>query len=132
MQDVGGVLATVRRIKALGVQISIDDFGTGYVSLAYLQRFDVDRLKIDQKSIRQIVTNKDETTIVCAIIDLAGALRLTTIAEGIEYQEAAQCLRAMGCLQGQGYYFSQANDCICCGGICNRSSQFLNLRYERF
>ena len=101
VQDVGGVLATVRRIKALGVQISIDDFGTGYFNLAYLQRFDVDRLKIDQKSIRQIVTNKDETTIVCAIIDLAGALRLTTIAEGIEYQEAAQCLRAMGCLQGR-------------------------------
>ena len=77
-------LETVRHLKSLGIRFSIDDFGTGYSSLAYLKRFPIDKLKIDQSFVRDMDTNPEDAAIVHAIIQMARALNLKTLAEGIE------------------------------------------------
>jgi diguanylate cyclase (GGDEF)-like protein/PAS domain S-box-containing protein len=105
--DTQVVLESVRRIKALGVRLSIDDFGTGYSSLSYLRHFPVDKLKIDQSFVRDMVENPESEAIVRAIVQLARALSLRTIAEGVETAEAASRLRLLGCDEAQGYYFSR-------------------------
>jgi diguanylate cyclase (GGDEF)-like protein/PAS domain S-box-containing protein len=103
IRNVDSVLATVMRLKRLGVMLSIDDFGTGYSSLTYLKRFAVDKLKIDQSFIRDLVADAESGAIVRAIIQMAGSLNLRTVAEGIEDDGVLAHLRAIGCDQGQGY-----------------------------
>ena len=103
IRNVDSVLATVMRLKRLGVALSIDDFGTGYSSLTYLKRFAVDKLKIDQSFIRDLVSDADSAAIVRAIVQMAQSLNLKTVAEGIEDDGALAHLRAIGCDQGQGY-----------------------------
>ena len=103
IRNVDSVLATVMRLKRLGVTLSIDDFGTGYSSLTYLKRFAVDRLKIDQSFIRDLVTDPESAAIVRAIVQMAQSLNLKTVAEGIEDDEVLAHLCAIGCDQGQGY-----------------------------
>jgi diguanylate cyclase (GGDEF)-like protein/PAS domain S-box-containing protein len=107
MNDVDSAIATLRNLKALGVHISIDDFGTGYSSLSYLRRFPIDVLKIDQSFVRELTMDGDAAAIVLAIISLAHSLRLKVIAEGVETGEQLAFLRAHGCDQMQGYYFSK-------------------------
>jgi EAL domain-containing protein (putative c-di-GMP-specific phosphodiesterase class I) len=105
MQDAGAT--TLRALAALGISIAIDDFGTGYSSLAYLSRFPVNTLKIDQSFIARLDELPGNDAVVRTIIALGQSLNLTVTAEGIERPEQAARLRALGCEQGQGYYFAR-------------------------
>jgi diguanylate cyclase (GGDEF)-like protein/PAS domain S-box-containing protein len=105
MEDVEQARETLSRLKELGVSIAIDDFGTGYSSLAYLKRFPVQRLKIDQSFVRGLTTDADDAAIVKAVIQLGHNLRLTVIAEGVEADEQLAVLRDLGCDEAQGYLF---------------------------
>ncbi|HJW54303.1 MAG TPA: EAL domain-containing protein, partial [Burkholderiaceae bacterium] len=105
--DTEKVLETVQRMKRLGIKLSIDDFGTGYSSLSYLKRFQVDKLKIDQSFVRNLDSDVENAAIVCAIIQMAHSLGLTTIAEGVEDNGALARLRDFGCDEAQGYYFAR-------------------------
>ena len=102
--DTENVLATVKRLKHMGVKLSIDDFGTGYSSLSYLKRFEVDKLKIDQSFIRDLATDAEDAAIVRAVIQMAGSLGLRTIAEGVESKQVLDHLRIYHCDEAQGYF----------------------------
>ena len=110
IQDSEKFILALQGLKSLGIRISIDDFGTGYSNLSYLQRFSIDKLKIDQSFVRRLMDGPQERAIVSAIIQIARSLNLTTTAEGIEDEETRQQLAALGCLQGQGYLFSRPLD----------------------
>jgi len=107
IQSVDSVLASLKRLKLLGVKLAIDDFGTGYSSLSYLKRFDIDKLKIDQSFVRDLVTDPDDAAIVRAIIQMAHSLNLRTIAEGVETEDMRAHLSDFGCDEGQGYHFAR-------------------------
>ena len=107
IQDADATLDLVRRLKSLGVKLSVDDFGTGYSSLAYLKRFAVDKLKIDQSFVRDLARDPDDAAIVRAIIQMAHSLKLKTIAEGVEEEEVANLLRLFHCDEMQGYWFAR-------------------------
>lgn len=101
------VLATLKRLKTMGVKLSIDDFGTGYSSLAYLRKLAVDKLKIDQSFVRDLTSSADSRAIVMAIIQMAKSLGLATIAEGVEDAATAHALLQLGCVEAQGYLFAK-------------------------
>jgi diguanylate cyclase (GGDEF)-like protein/PAS domain S-box-containing protein len=107
MQDVDSAIVQLRDLKKLGIKLSVDDFGTGYSSLAYLKRFPIDKLKIDQSFIRDLVSDSDDEKIVKAIIGLAQAMNLKVIAEGVETREQFTFLRDHQCDEMQGYWFSK-------------------------
>jgi EAL domain-containing protein (putative c-di-GMP-specific phosphodiesterase class I) len=107
IRDVETVLASVERLKALGLRLSIDDFGTGYSSLAYLKRFKVDKLKIDQSFVRDLISDSEDATIVRTIIQMANSLNLRTIAEGVEDPVTLDQLRRLNCDEAQGYHFAR-------------------------
>ena len=107
IQDSELFIMSLQKLKALGVSIAIDDFGTGYSNLSYLQKFAIDKLKIDQSFVRELMHGPQEQAIVSAIIQIARSLRLTTTAEGIENETIRQKLAELGCLQGQGYLFAR-------------------------
>ena len=107
IQDSEKFIVSLQRLKALGIKISIDDFGTGYSNLSYLQRFAVDKLKIDQSFVRRLMNGPQDLAIVSAIIQIARSLQLVTTAEGIEDEAARQQLVDLGCEQGQGYLFAK-------------------------
>jgi diguanylate cyclase (GGDEF)-like protein/PAS domain S-box-containing protein len=94
-------------LKAFGIEVAIDDFGTGYSSLSYLKSFSIDKLKIDQSFVRGIPDDEQDSAIVKAIIAMAHALGLKTIAEGIEDEVQAKALKECGCQQGQGYIYAR-------------------------
>jgi EAL domain-containing protein (putative c-di-GMP-specific phosphodiesterase class I) len=107
LQGAEHVLASVRRLKSLGVRLSLDDFGTGYSSLAYLKRFAIDKLKIDQSFVRDLPTDPDNAAIVRAVIQMAKSLNLRVLAEGVESDAAAENLRLLECDFVQGFHFGR-------------------------
>jgi diguanylate cyclase (GGDEF)-like protein/PAS domain S-box-containing protein len=109
LQGVEETRQTLADLKALGVKLAIDDFGAGSSSLGYLSEFPVDILKIDRSFIRGMSDNPEEGHVVVrAILDLARALHLETVAEGIELSSQLSCLVDSGCSSGQGFYFAKA------------------------
>ncbi|MGC8732784.1 MAG: putative bifunctional diguanylate cyclase/phosphodiesterase, partial [Halothiobacillaceae bacterium] len=101
------VLKKLDTLHTMGIRLALDDFGTGYSSLSYLRRLPLDRLKIDQSFVRDMLHDKHDKAIVRAIIQLGKALELEVVAEGVETQAQADELRALGCALGQGYLFGR-------------------------
>jgi diguanylate cyclase (GGDEF)-like protein/PAS domain S-box-containing protein len=107
MYNLESTLQTVQALKVLDLQLSIDDFGTGYSSLAYLKRFAVDKLKIDQSFVRDIVQDQEDAIIVSTIIQMAQNLNLKTIAEGVENEYVLERIKSYGCDEVQGYHYAK-------------------------
>jgi diguanylate cyclase (GGDEF)-like protein len=107
MQDVDHSIGSLLAIRALGVTIAIDDFGTGFSSLNYLAKLPVDTLKIDRSFVVEMVSATGGLTLVSVIINLAHALKLNTVAEGVETEEQLRQLRLLGCDEMQGYLFGK-------------------------
>jgi EAL domain-containing protein (putative c-di-GMP-specific phosphodiesterase class I) len=103
MQQTELTLATLRKLKEIGVSIALDDFGTGYSSFSYLKLFPVDSLKIDRSFVAELERDGDHRAIVAAIIALAQVLNLKVVAEGVETEGQKQFLRGFGCEEVQGY-----------------------------
>jgi predicted signal transduction protein with EAL and GGDEF domain len=93
------------KLHARGMRIALDDFGTGYSSLSYLRRFPFDKIKIDRSFIRDLGYEKDDSSIILAIIGLAESMNMMVTAEGVETAEQAELLASYGCAQAQGYLF---------------------------
>ena len=108
LNDTDSTLATLTKLRSLGVRIAMDDFGTGYSSLSYLRRFPFDRVKIDQSFVRDIPSKSDCGAIVRAVASLSRELGMATTAEGVETREQLDLLMSAGCSEIQGYLFSPA------------------------
>jgi diguanylate cyclase (GGDEF)-like protein len=106
MQNSEATLATLHRLRELGVKISMDDFGTGYSSLSYLRSFPFDKIKIDRCFISGLASGDDSVAIVLAIAGLAKHLGIATTAEGVETRQQLQQVKALGCSEMQGFLFS--------------------------
>jgi diguanylate cyclase (GGDEF)-like protein len=107
LRESEGALEIIRRVRDLGVRFAIDDFGTGYSALAQMQRFPVDRLKIDRTFVNQITSAQGVAPLVSAFIGIARALRLEVVAEGVETLEQQTFLRTHGCKEAQGFLYSR-------------------------
>lgn len=107
MADVDAFIRAAAGLKRLGISLSIDDFGTGFSSMAYLRRFSIDRLKIDQSFVRGLCRDQSSVAISRAIISLSQSLGLSVIAEGVETREQLAFLFAQGCDAMQGYLFGR-------------------------
>lgn len=105
--DTERICEQLRTLKAMGVKLAIDDFGTGYSSLSYLKRFPLDRLKIDRSFIQDLPEDQDDAAITLAIIEMARALGLSTLAEGVETPAQRDYLFRQGCEQVQGYLYAK-------------------------
>jgi len=117
MDDPVQTIDILRDLKRLGVHLALDDFGTGYSSFAYLSRFPIDALKIDQSFVRHIVTQREAALIAVSIIDLAHNMGLRVVAEGIETREQLDYLSARDCDEMQGYLFSRPVDAATFGAM---------------
>jgi diguanylate cyclase (GGDEF)-like protein/PAS domain S-box-containing protein len=106
MGDTDAAINQLNQLKRLGVSLSIDDFGTGYSSLSYLKSFPVDELKIDRSFVKDIPQDRNDMDIVAAIIAMAQKMNLRVVAEGVETLQQVEFLRANGCFEVQGYYYS--------------------------
>jgi diguanylate cyclase (GGDEF)-like protein/PAS domain S-box-containing protein len=105
MEYVEENIVILEKLHQMGVKLSVDDFGTGYSSMSYLKRFPIDKLKIDQSFVKDIVIDSDDAAIVKAVTRLGQSLNLKVIAEGVETKDQLQFLRDIGCDEMQGYFF---------------------------
>ena len=106
LQNTGETIETLKQIRALGARISMDDFGVGYSSLNYLRAFPFDKIKIDKCFVHDLADGSHSAAILRAVVGLAVSLGMDTTAEGVETAEQLGTLRAEGCTEVQGYYFS--------------------------
>ena len=107
LNDLNIAIETLNSFKEMGIHISIDDFGTGYSSLSYLKKLAVNKLKIDQSFVRDMVDNFDDAAIVRVIIQMGHTLQLSVIAEGVETNEQLNLLKKYDCDEIQGYFYSR-------------------------
>jgi diguanylate cyclase (GGDEF)-like protein len=107
MDDVDFTIEVLRCFRQMGIQIAIDDFGTGYSSLSYLKRFPVNVVKIDRSFVRDLITDPNDAAIATAVINMAHALNLRVVAEGVETEEQLAFLRERQCDEFQGFLFSK-------------------------
>ena len=107
MRNVDTSLTVLQELKTMGVHLAIDDFGTGYSSLSYLQRLPVNRVKIDQSFVRDLLSLVQPVPIVRAIIAMAHSLQLEVLAEGVEDERQRSILMDEGCDLAQGYLFGR-------------------------
>ena len=107
MTDPERARAVLERLRALGLRIAVDDYGTGYCALAYLRDLPIDELKIDRSFIAHMTDDPRSAAIVRSTIELAHALGLKVVAEGVEHEQALDILAAFGCDFAQGYHFSR-------------------------
>ena len=108
IRDDEAALAMLHQLRGLGVRIALDDFGTGYSSLSYVQRFPFDKIKIDRCFIKDIAEPEGSACIVQAVVNIATARNMTTVAEGVETEAQRDMLRSFGCTEMQGFLFSTA------------------------
>ncbi len=107
IEDIDESVAVMKRLKELGVLLSVDDFGTGYSSLSYLKRFPVDILKLDRSFVHHQPESLSNREFIKALVDMAHALKLSVVAEGVETGEILHLLRDAACDEGQGYLFAR-------------------------
>lgn len=107
MDDINQTIAILRELHSLGCELAIDDFGTGYSSLSYLRQFPIDRLKIDQSFVRDVLTNNDDQAITRTIISLGHSLGLKVIAEGVETTDHQNFLLREDCDEVQGFKYTK-------------------------
>jgi EAL domain-containing protein (putative c-di-GMP-specific phosphodiesterase class I) len=107
MKNVAHNIVSLSAIRALGVTIAIDDFGTGFSSLSYLSKLPLDTLKIDRSFVTDVVASGDGHALVAVIINLAHALKLNVVAEGVETEQQLRGLRLLGCDEIQGFLFGE-------------------------
>ena len=107
IRDDDAALTVLHQLRSIGVRIALDDFGTGYSSLSYLQRFPFDKIKIDRCFVNDI-TSKGGSSIVQAVVNIAAARNMMTLAEGVETSQQQELLRALDCTEMQGFLFSPA------------------------
>jgi predicted signal transduction protein with EAL and GGDEF domain len=107
MEEADSPATVLDSMQEHGLSLALDDFGTGYSSLSRLKRFALDVLKIDRSFVSGVDCNTDDHAIVKATIDMAHAVGLTVVAEGVERLEQEECLRALGCDRAQGYLYAR-------------------------
>ena len=107
VEDPEHATTALEKLKGLGVSIAIDDFGTGYSSLSYLHQFPLDTLKIDRAFVNNMDKSESSRLIVNSVAQLALALKMDIVAEGIEEKSQMDALRSLGCQYGQGYFIGK-------------------------
>jgi diguanylate cyclase (GGDEF)-like protein/PAS domain S-box-containing protein len=107
IRDDEAALSILHQLRSIGVRIALDDFGTGYSSLSYLKRFPFDKIKIDRCFVADIAETSESPVIVQAVVNIASASNMTTVAEGVETEAQRDMLRNLGCTEMQGYLFSK-------------------------
>ncbi len=107
MEDISSAREVMKKLNRLGVRLAIDDFGTGHSSLAYLKQFPVHEVKVDRAFVQGVAESPVDSAIVRAVIDLANAMGIATVAEGVETKSQVAGLKMLGCQVAQGFYFSR-------------------------
>jgi EAL domain-containing protein (putative c-di-GMP-specific phosphodiesterase class I) len=107
MEDLAGAREVMKKLNRLGVRLAIDDFGTGHSSLAYLKQFPVHEVKVDRTFVQGVAESPVDSAIVRAVVDLANAMGISVVAEGVETMDQVAGLKMLGCQVAQGFYFSR-------------------------
>ncbi|MCL1472434.1 putative bifunctional diguanylate cyclase/phosphodiesterase [Argonema antarcticum] len=124
MENLEQSISVLEELRELGVKLALDDFGTGYSSLNYLRRFPLHTLKIDRSFVRDVVSNSHNGAVTNAIITLAKSLDLNITAEGVETQEQCEYVKAQGCHEIQGYYFSPPIPTLAMTALLKKAERF--------